>query len=141
MPLRRILPWTAIVALCLAALALLPADDRPEPATEPAPASALRASVDPETGELRVGTGAADDPAKADPELDAMLSKSTDGLAPVHHPDGRVSVRLDGRFMSASLARVGADGDVETLCTEDADEARAFLQAPPARDAHGREVR
>lgn len=141
MPLRRILPWTATVALCVAAIALLVTRFDRTPMPDATPASALRASLDPETGELRVGAEALTDAAKADAELDAMLSKSTEGLTPVHHPDGRVSVRLDGRFMSASVARVGDDGAVETLCTESAAEARAFLQGAPERDAQGREVR
>jgi len=138
---RRILPWTTAVALAAAAIVFLAPDPDPR-ADAPAPGdAAMRAVVDPETGELAVGADALRGAAKADAELSAMLSKSEAGLTPVHHPDGRVSVRLDGRFMSASLARTDADGNLETLCTEDAAEARAFLEGAPERDARGLEVR
>lgn len=144
MSLRRILLWTATFAACLATAAFLAPASVPRvgaPDATGAGAAAMRAAVDPETGELAVGAAALDGAAKADAELAAMLSKSEDGLTPVHHPDGRVSVRLDGRFMSASLARIGDDGRLETLCTESADEARAFLEGAPERDARGLEVR
>ena len=107
--------------------------------------AALRAAIDPETGQLVTGPAAArlaetgaDKQAEAD--LEQMLSRSDAGLQQVHRPDGTVSVNLEGRFMSASVARLGADGRVETLCAEDAAAAEAFLADRPATDANGLEV-
>jgi hypothetical protein len=115
-----------------------------QPAGTPG-AAALRAAIDPETGDLILGAGAAQpaaSPDKAvDVELAKMLSRSDEGLEPVTHPDGRVSVYLQGRFMNASVARINAEGKLETLCTEHADEAHDFLDGDVEVDAYGREVR
>jgi hypothetical protein len=145
---RRWLP--AATALALAIVLNLQEKSTPVPARtegaaqEPATA-AMRASIDPETGELIVGV----DPRnisnvsdKADEAAIAeMLSRSDEGLEPVHHPDGRVSVHLQGRFMNASLARIDADGKLETMCTDHAGHAHEFLDASAEVDAYGREVR
>lgn len=114
--------------------------------TPDAPGSAaLRAAIDPETGDLLIGAVPQQlpgDPDKAlEADLDRMLSRSDEGLEAVNHPDGRVSVHLKGRFMSASVARINADGGVETLCTEHAPDAHNFLDATTEIDSHGREVR
>ena len=117
----------------------------------------LRAAIDPETGELAIGADALriqqdqrlpNDKA-VDVELRQMLSRSTEGLVEVARPHGGVSVHLQGRFMSMSVARVAEDGTVETLCTENADQAEAFLagdseatsETAPEKDANGWEVR
>jgi hypothetical protein len=121
------------------------------PTSVPAPGTAaMRAAIDPQTGELVTGPEAmrlsgADKGATA--ELENMLSRSTAGLHEVHHADGRVSVDLQGRFMSASVARIGDDGQVEKRCAVDAAEAEAFLAredaraAAPETDTNGWEVR
>jgi hypothetical protein len=149
-PTRR---WgaTALVLACALA-ASLPGifDATPDPAAAPefAPGEAgLRAALDPETGELAVGADAMR--LQADKAVDARLreslSRSDEGLTAVRHPAGHVGVNLEGRFMSMSLARVDADGTVETICTHDADAAEAFLSceghAKPETDANGWEVR
>ena len=107
--------------------------------------AALRAAIDPETGDLLIGAlpqQLPGDPDKVlETELDRMLSRSDEGLEAVKHPDGRVSVHLKGRFMSASVARINAEGGVETLCTEHSPEAHNFLDATTEVDSHGREVR
>lgn len=116
----------------------------PSPVAETPGTSALRAAIDPETGSLVIGpgaTGLSGDLDKAQSaELARMLSRSDEGLIPVTHPDGRVSVHLEGRFMSTSVARIGTGGVVETLCTEDKSEAEAFRQNKSATDANGWEV-
>lgn len=117
----------------------------------------LRAAIDPETGELAIGADALriqnDQRQRSDKAVDVelrqMLNRSTEGLVEVVRPDGGVSVHLQGRFMSMSVGRVAEDGTVETLCTEDADQAEAFLagdseatsEAAPETDANGWEVR
>ncbi len=115
------------------------------PQTMPGTAT-LRAAIDPETGALVTGPEAdrlfAESPEKAvAAELEQMLNRSDVGLQSVYHADGRVSVDLEGRFMSTSVARLGPDGKPETLCTENQAEAEAFLLDAPEVDAHGREVK
>lgn len=121
------------------------------PIMSPAPGNAaLRAAIDPQTGELVTGPEAArlaGTDKVVDVELEQMLSRSTAGLHEVHHPDGRVSVDLQGRFMSASVARIGADGQLEKRCAVDLAEAEAFLAreddetATPASPGDDWEVR
>jgi len=144
----------SLVSVCLTAIAGLywsqssPAGS-PSLATDmPVGTAAMRISLDPETGEWVTGSTAntegdvAPTVDQKSVDLAHMLSRSTEGLTKVHHPDGRVSVHLEGRFMSASVARIGDDGKVETLCSEDLTEAKDFLNADKSEtDANGLEVR
>ena len=120
----------AIAAWPLAALGLLFAAAPPTASTAPAVVvgleSGLRISIDPETGDL-LGMPRADALTR-DASLRESLSRSSAGLVPRVRPDGSVSVYLQGRFMSASVARIGADGEVQTLCTDEFDQAHAFLE-------------
>jgi hypothetical protein len=88
--------------------------------------SAMRATIDPETGVLGVATGAG---LVLDGEIQESLRRDTDGLDRVVHPDGSVSVNLQGRFQSASVARIGEDGTV-VICAEDADHVGAAPGSP-----------
>jgi hypothetical protein len=149
---RRALLRLVGVTLCVAAVVAIFAISTPIEPTAPREidfatpgTAAMRAAIDPETGQLVTGPAAerlaetgADK--QADAELEQMLSRSDAGLQQVHRPDGTVSVNLEGRFMSASVARIGADGKVETLCAEDAAAAEAFLADKPGTDANGLEV-
>ena len=91
----------------------------------PAGSAALRVAIDPETGTLVPDHN----PIKSlDPDLQNMLSRSTAGLKEVVHPDGHVSVDLEGRFMSATLARLDSNGQMETTCVESIDAAAGFLR-------------
>ena len=96
------------------------------PASEfPVGSAALRVAIDPETGSLVPDLG----PVKSlDADLQNMLSRSTVGLEEIHHPDGHVSVDLQGRFMSASVARLDEEGQMETTCVESAAALEGFLQ-------------
>ena len=87
--------------------------------------AAMRAYIDPETGVLTQSHAAGTE--SADTELDNSLNRSTAGLVEVTHPDGHVSVDLQGRFQSASVARINADGEVETTCVETQAAADSFL--------------
>lgn len=55
-------------------------------------------------------------------------NKSTDGLVEVQHPDGSVSMDLQGRFENVVLARKNDDGSVSTACVDNPEAASAFLQ-------------
>lgn len=146
--LLRLVPVTLCVAAALALFVIFAPSREPKPdenSFSTPGTAALRAAIDPETGQLVTGpeatrlSGAGSDK-QADAELEQMLSRSDAGLQQVHRPDGTVSVNLEGRFMSASVARIGADGKVETLCAEDAAAAEAFLADKPGTDANGLEV-
>jgi hypothetical protein len=54
------------------------------------------------------------------------LDRSSDGLTLVIHPDGMKSIRLEGRFQDALVARVATDGSPQMLCTDSAEEAQQF---------------
>ena len=118
-PLRRLAASWPLAALAFV-VAVLPPDTSPEP--RPAGQSGFRIAIDPETGDL-IGMPPADDAFS----LDQALSRSSAGLVPVRRPDGSVSVHLQGRFMSASVVRLEADGTVKTLCTDDLEQAERFL--------------
>lgn len=91
-----------------------------------------------------VPTGAEDtavptaDEVLADLELEQMTSRSTEGLEAVEHPDGTVSVDLEGRFMSVVVATPNAAGGHTVSCATgqharyQARKARAVQATKPA---------
>lgn len=88
--------------------------------------AAMRVSIDPETGALvpgHVPVNKTEDAALAE-----ALSQSSEGLVEVHHPDGSVSVDLQGRFQNASVARIDSSGKLQTTCVNHADAAHAFCE-------------
>jgi hypothetical protein len=98
--------------------------------------AALRATIDPETGSLVQGHQPT---LKADPELQEILSRSTEGLVPVQHPDGSVSVNLQGRFQSASMARIDSTGKLHTTCVDTPQAAEAACRHEPVAKDQGEE--
>jgi hypothetical protein len=82
----------------------------------------LVARIDPETGELGLPTGES-----LSPMEEAALSTSDEGLLEVHHPNGAVSIDLQGRFQSLSMVTVGKDGKVQLHCVDTPAGARAAL--------------
>lgn len=56
-------------------------------------------------------------PEKAAPAAGINLNKSTEGLVAEKMPNGAIKVDLKGRFRSASVATIGANGKVKTRCT------------------------
>jgi len=69
----------------------------------------------------------ADREAQLRASLSEMLSRSSEGLVEVVEPDGGVTVDLQGRFSHVALARFNADGTHEIVCTDDLEDAIAFL--------------
>jgi hypothetical protein len=63
--------------------------------------------------------------------LKPMLDKSTDGRATVQHPDGSVSMDLEGGFQSVTVARVNKNGTVSTSCVDNPRTAGAFFGIDP----------
>lgn len=64
-------------------------------------------------------------------ELKPMLNQSTEGLVQVQHPDGSVSMDLDDRFQSVTVARVNKDGTVTQSCVDNPRAAGAFFGIDP----------
>lgn len=62
-------------------------------------------------------------------ELNA-LSRSFAGLPQVHHPDGSVSVDLQGRFQEFEVVHFGPDGKPVYRCLDDSAAVRRALHEP-----------
>ena len=87
-------------------------------------ASGASAAVD-KSGKLRAITA---EEAKA--LLDAMapyVNQSSEGLTPVQHENGAISIDLQDRFQSVSVARVATDGSAVVRCVTTRAEAEQFV--------------
>lgn len=85
--------------------------------------------VDSQTGEIQPLTP--QEAAKLAEGLKPMLNRSTEGLVQVQHPDGSVSVDLQGRFQDVTVARVNKDGSVSQSCVNNPHAAGAFFGIDP----------
>ena len=85
--------------------------------------------VDGQTGEIQPLTP--QEAEKLAEGLKPMLNQSTEGLVQVHHPDGSVSVDLEGRFQDVTVARVNKDGTVSQSCVNNPKAAGAFFGIDP----------
>lgn len=102
------------------------------PADQTAPGSAaLKAYLNPETGEIEVRASTSAD-VSIDPETQNALRRDDDGLVKIRHADGSVSMDLQGRYQSVSVVRVNADGTTTITCTDDAKAAEQALNGPVA---------
>lgn len=114
----------------LACLALITVVFPPDTSPEPTPAtgfeSGLRISLDPDSG-APAGMPSSDALERSF-ALDRALSRSSAGLVERRNPDGSYGVHLQGRFMSASVARIDEDGQLQRVCTHDPDHAHAVLE-------------
>lgn len=98
----------------------------PQPADPTTPGTAaLRAFLNPETGQVEIGTRTTSE--ELDPDSQNALRRDTEGLTQVRHADGSVSMDLQGRFQSVAMAQVGRDGRV-VVCTDDSDKARRVIE-------------
>jgi hypothetical protein len=97
---------------------------------EPQPAAAgLTIFVDPETGEI-VDQPTAAQKAALSEALRRSLDKSSEGLEAFELLYGGHGVHLQGRFRSAVIARMRADGSFEIRCADHPDEAAVLLAGP-----------
>jgi len=100
----------------------------------PAPARAgMVIAYDPETG--RLGPPTVEQLLALDARERNAVSRSLAGLIQVHHPDGSVSVDLQGRFQEFAVATIGADGKPVLRCVEDSASVRRPLSPAPAAPA------
>jgi hypothetical protein len=98
----------------------------PAEAAAPAHAEAIRVFIDPQTGRLRPPTP--EEARQMGELMRQMTSRSTEGLEQVRHPDGSVSVDLQGRFRHVAIGARTAGGPLVFDCVTDAEQA-ARLQA------------
>lgn len=80
--------------------------------------AALRATINPETGEVEVSTSRPTTP--LDPYTTQALRRDTEGLKQIVHPNGAVSMHLQGRFQNTSVVRIDENGKL-VICSESAD--------------------
>ncbi|HKO62943.1 MAG TPA: hypothetical protein VJV03_17420 [Pyrinomonadaceae bacterium] len=62
--------------------------------------------------------------------LKDVINQSTEGLAEVHHSDGSVSVNLEDRFQSVTVAR-DSNGRLSQSCVDNPQAAGAFFNIDP----------
>ena len=60
-----------------------------------------------------------------------LVNKSSDGLVSVRHPDGTVSMDLQGRFQNVALAKKNDDGSVSQACVDTPESAARFFGIDP----------
>ncbi len=85
--------------------------------------------VDSQTGRMKELTP--EEAQKMAAGLKQMVNRSTDGLVQVQHPDGSVSMDLEGRFQDVTVARVNKDGTVSQSCVNNPAAAGAFFGIDP----------
>ena len=86
------------------------------PADDSAAGPALRAFIDPETGQLRAGTPEEARALAAASHAD--LARAIEALQPVVHPDGMISLDLQGLFMQNFVGVRMPDGSLSFGCVE-----------------------
>lgn len=85
--------------------------------------------VDSQTGQIQELTP--EEAQKLAAGLKPMLNKSSEGLVEVQHPDGSVSMDLEGRFQNVAVARINKDGTVSQSCVDNPRAAGAFFGIDP----------
>ena len=132
-----IVVWSAAISAALLLLADAPAAPRAPSRSANIGAPGLGAparggmivAMDPETG--RIGPASAAQRAALGVFVDETVSRSDAGLAEVHHPDGSVSIDLQGRFQDYAVAHIGPDGRRTFQCVDDREAVKRALAAPP----------
>ena len=95
---------------------------------QPPGTAGMVVGIDPETGELGMPT-----PEQLQKISDAQQNQvdhSSAGLVEVHHPDGSVSIDLQGRFQEYETVRVGPDGKLTYRCVDGEENAKRAVAAP-----------
>ncbi|HUQ50062.1 MAG TPA: hypothetical protein VM056_05045 [Terriglobales bacterium] len=59
--------------------------------------------------------------------MKVYVNDSPAGLTPVQHPDGMISLDLQGRYQNITIAKIEADGSISTECVSSKHEAERFL--------------
>jgi hypothetical protein len=99
------------------------------PADDATAGPALRAFIDPETGQLRAGTP--EEARALAAAAHADLSRAIEALQPVVHPDGMITLDLQGLFMQNFVAVRMPDGTLSFGCVEGPATAAGYV--PPEK--------
>ena len=99
------------------------------PGASPAIAGMMIA-LDPESGQY--GMPSPEQIAELSAADKQAVSHSGEGLVEVRHPDGFVSIDLQGRFQEYSVAKIDVDGKPQIGCGNDPAAALRALDAPAA---------
>jgi hypothetical protein len=99
------------------------------PADDAAAGPGLRAFIDPETGQLRAGTP--EEARALAAAAHADLARAIEALQPVVHPDGMISLDLQGLFMQNFVAVRMPDGSLSMGCVEGPATAAGYV--PPEK--------
>jgi hypothetical protein len=92
-------------------------------------ANAQQTSFVPQTGQVRPLTQ--EEAQKLAEGIKQIINQSTDGLKNVNHPDGSVSIDLEGRFQSVAVAKRDEDGTLIESCVDNRQAAAAFFGIDP----------
>jgi len=84
--------------------------------------------IDGQTGQVRPLTP--EEAQRLADGLKGMLNRSSEGLQQVTHPDGTVSMDLQGRFQNVAVAKKTVEG-IEQGCVDNPQSAAAFFQIDP----------
>lgn len=60
-----------------------------------------------------------------------LVNQSTDGLVPIRHANGSVSIDLQGRFQSIAVAKRDEDGKLTQSCVDNPTSAAGFFEIDP----------
>ena len=104
------------------------------PATPTPGMAGMVVGIDPETGEMGMPTP--DQMQKLSESPQYQVDHSSAGLLEVHHPDGSVSIDLQGRFQEYATVRIGPDGKLIYRCVDGPENAKRALEiSAPAGEA------
>src|SRR6266850_3951398 len=82
--------------------------------------------IDPETGEMGMPTPEQLRALSGSPQY--QVDHSAAGLVEVHHPDGSVSIDLQGRFQEYATVRIGPDGKLIFRCVDGDENAKRAIE-------------
>ena len=72
---------------------------------------------------------------EAGPDIPAGLRKDGDGLEEIIEEDGAVTIHLENRFQSATVARITPEGELETRCFTGPQGMHEFMAGNPDPEA------
>jgi hypothetical protein len=64
--------------------------------------------------------------------IKVLVNQSTDGLQPVRHADGSLSIDLQGHFQNIAVAKRNENGELTQSCVDNPGSAAAFFEIDPA---------
>lgn len=88
-----------------------------------------RVQIDPQTGQVKPLTP--DEARRLAGALKELANQSAEGLKQVRHPDGTVSMDLEGRFQNVAIAKRNEDGSVSESCVDNPQAGAAFFGIDP----------